>query len=153
TILMATRHFTRFISLARLSGMRSIVVSSLAVATFALASVANAQISVNGDGSWSSVSGATNSGTPFWDNLSFDGTSCNIGSILLGTAAGCSNGYGDGSALFGAGSTGLEHWAGSMGTTSPFTFSSNQTLKITIHGGWARGSSSAGVFDGSGFST
>lgn len=133
--------------------MRKLVIAGLAAAAFAVAPVAEAQVTVNGSGSWSSVSDATNDGTPFWDNSSHDGASCNIGFILLGTASGCGNAYGDGSAVFGAGSSGLEHWAGAMGTTTPFTFSSNQTLKITIHGGFAADDGSVGTFDGSGFTT
>lgn len=133
--------------------MHKIVIASLALATFALAPAAGAQVTVNGAGEWSSVSAATNDGSPFWDNTSNDGASCNIGFILLGTATGCGNAYGNGSAVLGAGSSGLEHWAGAMGTPAPFTFSSNQTLKITIHGGWANGSSAVGTFDGSGLTT
>lgn len=133
--------------------MRTSVIAGLAAAAFAIAPVAEAQVTVNGTGSWSSVSDATNDGSPFWDNSSHDGASCNIGFILLGTATGCGNAYGNGSAVLGAGSSGLEHWAGAMGSTTPFTFSSSQTLKVTIHGGWANGSSSVGTFDGSGFTT
>lgn len=133
--------------------MRKFVVAGLAVAAFAIAPVAEAQVTVNGDGAWSSVSSATNDGAPFWDNASMDGGSCNIGFILLGTATGCSNAYGNGSAVLGAGATGLEHWAGAMGSPAPFTFSSNQTLMVTIHGGWAAGSSAVGTFDAAGFTT
>jgi hypothetical protein len=133
--------------------MRTFVIAGLAAAAFAVAPVAEAQVTVNGSGSWSSVSDATNDGTPFWDNSSYDGGSCNIGFILLGTASGCGNAYGNGSAVMGVGASGLEHWAGAMGTHAPFTFSSNQTLKITIHGGFANGSSSVGTFDGSGMTT
>src|SRR5690606_23680343 len=120
--------------------MRKFVVAGLAVAAFAIAPVAEAQVTVNGDGAWSSVSSATNDGAPFWDNASMDGGSCNIG-------------YGNGSAVLGAGATGLEHWAGAMGSPAPFTFSSNQTLMVTIHGGWAAGSSAVGTFDAAGFTT
>ena len=63
---------------------------SILVLVATIATSATARAEVIGSGIWSPVHLAdiSNDGRPFWDNVSYDGASCNIGFLLKGTS-GC----------------------------------------------------------------
>jgi hypothetical protein len=71
-----------------------IMLGTIIIAVLCLASSASADTFVVAPASsWISWTAGdiNNNGTPFWDVVSQDGTNCNFGYWMLGTAAGCGN--------------------------------------------------------------
>jgi hypothetical protein len=75
-----------------------------------------------------------NTGGPFWDNTSADGTNCNAGFFLAGGFSGCSslkNGTPAGGLNLGAAN--MEYYAGASGLLTPFSLAAG-TYTFTFEG-------------------
>lgn len=129
----------------------------LAAASLMAAGAAQAQVTVVGGGSFSSLNPAVVDGSepPFWDNVSNDNLSletpaCNIGFVLLNAdgADNCIN-EASSSGAFGALASGGEYYSDG-GMETPFMFSSSQNFRIRLLNSIAGSTSEIGFFTGGG---
>lgn len=137
--------------------MKHTLIAVLAAVAMFVPSQGRADVVIGSSGSWQTGVAASNANTPYWDNASGEGASCNVGFWLEGAATDCTNTNGVGPAVSGfppgIAPGVIPYWANADGSaTSNLYFESSNpgnsvptTLRLTLAG--ARGINKFGWYD------
>lgn len=137
--------------------MKHTLIAALAAIAILAPTQSRADVVVGTTGGWQTGVAASNAGTPYWDNVSGEGATCNVGYWLEGVATNCANTSGVGPAVSGfpAGIAPgvIPYWANADGSADSNLYfeSSNPgnpvpaTLRLTLAG--ARGLNKFGWYD------
>lgn len=122
--------------------------SFLLLAGLSLSAASLSAQAVSGPGSWTSIGTPDNDGDPFWDHLSDDGSTCNVGFFAVGGFGPCDNESTGTSANAGQWMGGKYYTSGG-GLSAPYLFTGTRTYKISLlgaTGGAAPGEVEVGIF-------